>query len=146
MTGIDTAAAFGLLDAVEAFFCDIRHTLHGLDPSDADSVYDVRRDCHIRIQNIERKLDDLKKTIGPDPLARPSVLDEHQVTLSEQKAEDLIHRLLVAENACGDVRFRMEAVDIAADKAKEWKTAYDDMWKCLAAAVLNIGDVSKALR
>ena len=146
MTMVDQKAACELLDVLGGFLRDIRGTLHDLDPSNVNSVFDVRRDCHIRIQNIEGKLKELKKTVGPDPLASPGVLAEHPVTLSEQKADDLRHRLLVAENACGDVRTRLDEVDVLSNFPADWKTAYDDMRNCLATAVLNIQDVSKELK
>ena len=145
MIRIDQKAAYELLDVLGGLLGDIRSTLQDFDSSDVNSVFDVRRDCHIRIQNIEGKLKELKKTVGPDPLARPSVLDEHPVTLSEQKADDLRHRLLVTENACGDVRTRLDEIDALSNLPADWKTAYDDMRERLAAAVLNIHDVSKEL-
>lgn len=145
MTRIDQKAAYALLDVLGGLLGDIRSTLQDFDLSDANSVFDVQRDCHIRIQNIEGRLKELKKTVGPDPLARPSVLDEHPVTLSEQTADDLRHRLLVAENACGDVRTRLDEIDVMPNLPADWKTAYDDMRERLATAVLNIQDVSKGL-
>ena len=145
MIKVDQRAAYELLDVLGGLLRDIRGTLHDIDSPDANIVFDVRRDCHIRIQNIEGKLKELKKAVGPEPLARPGVLDEHPVTLSEQKADDLRHRLLVAENACGDVRTRLDEIDVMPNLPENWKTAYDDMRERLATAVLNIHDVSKEL-
>ena len=145
MIKVDQTVAYELLDVLGGLLGDIRSTLQDLDSSDANSVFDVQRDSHIRIQNIEGKLKELKKTVGPDPLARPSVLDEHPVTLSEQKVDDLRHRLLVAENACGDVRTRLDEIDVLSNLPADWKTAYDDMRERLATAVLNIQGVSKEL-
>lgn len=70
MSRVDQKAAYGILDVLGEFLGDIRSTLQDLDPTDADSVFDVRRDCHIRIKNIEGKLEELKKALGPDPLAQ----------------------------------------------------------------------------
>ena len=60
--------AYALLDVLGGFLGDIRSTLQALDPEDAESVFDTRRDCHIRIQNIESKLGELKEAVGQDPL------------------------------------------------------------------------------
>ena len=56
MIRIDQKAAYELLDVLGGLLGDIRSTLQDFDSSDANSVFDVRRDCHIRLQNIEGKL------------------------------------------------------------------------------------------
>ena len=68
MNKVDQKSAYELLDVLGGFLGDIRNALQDLCPSDADSVFDVRRDCHIRIQNIEGKLEELKNAVGPDPV------------------------------------------------------------------------------
>ena len=69
MNKVDRKAAYELLDALDGFIGDIRNALQDLCPSDTDSVFDARRDCHIRIQNIEGKLEELKNAVGPVPVS-----------------------------------------------------------------------------
>ena len=69
MNKADRKTAYELLDVLDGFLGDIRNALQDLCPSDTDSVFDVRRDCHIRIQNIEGKLEELKNAVGPDPVS-----------------------------------------------------------------------------
>ena len=68
MNKVDQKSAYEILDVLGGFLGDIRNALQDLCPSDTDSVFDVRRDCHIRIQNIEGKLEELKNAVGPDPV------------------------------------------------------------------------------
>lgn len=64
MKAIDTTKAYALLDVLGEFLGDIRSTLQDLDPSDADSVADVRRDAGIRIGNCASKLNELADAVG----------------------------------------------------------------------------------
>lgn len=75
MNKVDQKSAYELLDVLDGFLGDIRNALQDLCPSDTDSVFDVRRDCHIRIQNIEGKLEELKNAVGPDPVGGGNVME-----------------------------------------------------------------------
>ena len=69
MNKVDQKSAYEILDVLGGFLGDIRNSLQDICQSDTDSVFDVRRDCHIRIQNIEGKLKELKNAVGPDPVS-----------------------------------------------------------------------------
>ena len=75
MSKVDQKVAYELLDVLDGLLGDIRSTLQDFDSSDANSVFDVQRDSHIRIQNIEGKLEELKNAVGPDPVGGGNVME-----------------------------------------------------------------------
>lgn len=57
---------YGLIDALDGFVSDMRWTMQNVGRSDADGVFDTKRDLAIRIEACECKLKELRSEIGKD--------------------------------------------------------------------------------